>query len=98
MYSYYDQMLIIQGINGDILKLALIRMQEEIDNNNWDVFILLSVYDEIQTEAHRSISDKWLLKQEQIMRESAETIIKSIPVVCDCKITECWQKQKIKIN
>lgn len=82
----------IQGINGDILKLALINMQNEIDSNGWDVNILLSVYDEILTEANRNQAEQWLLKHQQIMQESAETIIKSIPVVADCKISECWQK------
>jgi DNA polymerase I-like protein with 3'-5' exonuclease and polymerase domains len=82
----------IQGINGDILKLALINMQEEIDTNKWDVNILLSVYDEIQVEANRVQAESWLLKHEQIMRQAAETIIKTIPVVCECKISEHWEK------
>jgi len=82
----------IQGINGDILKLALINIQNEIDNNNWDVKILLTVYDEIQTEANRNIAELWLGKQKQLMQEAAETIIKTISIICDCKISECWQK------
>lgn len=82
----------IQGVNGDVLKLAIVNMQEEIDNNGWDVNILLTVYDEIQTEANRNIAEKWLKKQEEIMVDAAQTIIKTIPVVCDCKITEYWQK------
>lgn len=82
----------IQGINGDILKLALIKMQEEIDTNLWDVNILLTVYDEIQTEANINIADKWRLKHEEIMKEAAETIIKTVPIVCDCKISTCWKK------
>jgi len=82
----------IQGINGDIIKLALIMMQEEIDKNNWDVYILLTVYDEIQAEARKIIADKWVKKHEEIMIKAAETVIKSIPVKCDCKITEHWEK------
>ena len=82
----------IQGVNGDILKLALIMMQEEIDSNSWDVNILLTVYDEIQAEAHRSIADKWVLKHEEIMKKAAQTVIKTVPIVCDCKITEHWEK------
>jgi len=82
----------IQGVNGDVLKLALIMMQEEIDFNNWDVNILLTVYDEIQAEAHRSIADKWVLKHEEIMKKAAQTVIKTVPIVCDCKITEHWEK------
>lgn len=82
----------IQGCNGDILKLAIINMQNEIDDNNWDVNILLTVYDEIQTEVNRNIAELWLKKQEEIMVNAAKTIIKTIPVVCDCKISEYWQK------
>jgi DNA polymerase I - 3''-5'' exonuclease and polymerase domains len=35
----------IQGCNGNIIKLALINTQKEINLNNWPVTILLSVYD-----------------------------------------------------
>lgn len=82
----------IQGINGDILKLALINLQEEIDTNNWNVNILLTVYDEIQVEAHRSIAEDWKVVQNKIMIDAAKTIIKTIPIVVDCKISEHWQK------
>ena len=82
----------IQGVNGDILKLAIVNMQEEIDNNGWDVNILLTIYDEIQTEVNRNIAEAWLKKQEELMVNAAQSIIKTIPVVCDCKIAEYWQK------
>ena len=82
----------IQGTNGDIIKLALINMQDVIEKENWDVRILLSVYDEIQTETHRSIAEKWRIRQSQIMIDAAKTIIKTIPVEVDCKISEYWQK------
>jgi DNA polymerase I-like protein with 3'-5' exonuclease and polymerase domains len=82
----------IQSTNADIVKLTLVNLQKEIDRNNWDVFILLSIYDEVITEAHRSIAEEWRLTQNKIMIESAQQIIKTIPVVADCKISECWQK------
>ncbi len=40
----------IQGTNGDVIKLALVMVQDEIDKHKWPVRILLSIYDEIQTE------------------------------------------------
>jgi DNA polymerase-1 len=82
----------VQGTNADILKLALILLQKEIDENNWDVFILLTVYDEIQCEAHRSIAEAWRQKQTEIMIKAAQTIIKSVPMDVDCKISEHWTK------
>lgn len=82
----------IQGTNADIIKLALINLQDEIDNNNWDVNLLLTVYDEVQSEAHRSIAEEWKSVQNRIMVEAAQAIIKSVPIIVDCKISECWQK------
>lgn len=82
----------IQGTNGDIIKLALIRTQEEIDKNNWPVTILLAVYDEIQTECRSDLADKWKLKLDEIMVNAAKEVIKTVPVVVDCKISDCWQK------
>lgn len=82
----------IQGANGNVIKYALIKVQEEIDQNNWPVTILLSVYDEIQTECREDKANEWCKKLEQIMIESAQIIIKTVPVKVDCKVTNCWQK------
>ncbi len=82
----------IQGTNGDIIKKALIMVQKEIDENNWDVTIILSVYDEIQTECLKSQADAWKVKLQQLMIEAAEEVIKSVPVVVDVDISEYWKK------
>ena len=82
----------IQGCNGNIIKLALINVQKEIDKNNWPVNILLSVYDEIQTECRSDKAEEWRSILENIMIESAKVVIKSIPVKVDCGIHECWEK------
>lgn len=82
----------IQGCNGNIIKLALINTQKEIDLNNWPVTILLSVYDEIQCECKEDMAEEWKNKLEEIMIKSAETVIKTIPIKCDCGIHDYWQK------
>jgi len=82
----------IQGCNGNIIKLALINTQKEIDLNNWPVNILLSVYDEIQTECREDMAEEWSKKLEQIMIESAQVVIKTIPIKADCGIHDYWQK------
>jgi DNA polymerase-1 len=82
----------IQGCNGNIIKLALINVYKEILNNNWPVTILLSVYDEIQTECEDSVTEQWKLKLEEIMIQSAKVLIKTIPVEVDCGIHEYWEK------
>jgi DNA polymerase-1 len=82
----------IQGSNGDIIKLALINVQNRIDANNYPVTIILAVYDEIQTECRDDFAEEWKLILNDIMIESAKVIIKSIPVEVDCKISKSWTK------
>ena len=82
----------IQGCNGDIIKMVLVETQRVIDNNNYPVKILLSVYDEIQTECKEEFAEEWKIILQNIMINTAKTIIKDIPVVVDCKIVDFWQK------
>lgn len=82
----------IQGTNGDIIKSALIKVQSFIDNKQLPINILLSVYDEIQTECPEDIADWWKLELDRIMVEAAKEVIKSVPIVVDCKIDSYWNK------
>ena len=78
--------------NGDIIKQALIDVQQEIYDNKWDVKIILAVYDEIQTECAEDQADKWKLKLDELMVNAAKKVLKDVPVVVDCSINEFWQK------
>lgn len=82
----------LQGSNGDIIKQALVNIQKLIDSNNYPVNILLSVYDEIQTECKESFSEEWKVILEKEMIKAAQIVIKSIPVVVDVKISDYWDK------
>lgn len=82
----------IQGTNADIIKLALINTQKEIDKNNWPVRILLSIYDEIQTECREDKAEEWKNKLQEIMISTAKTVLKIVPVKADCDISDYWKK------
>lgn len=82
----------IQGTNGDIIKLALCRVSDAIKAEKWPVNILLSVYDEIQTECDYNSAKKWKVRLDELMIEAAEEVIKDIPIVVDCSISEYWTK------
>ncbi len=82
----------IQGTNADIIKEALINTQKYIEENNLDVNILLSIYDEIQTECREDIAEEWKEKLEEIMVDSAKTVIKNVPIEAGCSINEYWNK------
>lgn len=82
----------IQGTNADIIKLALIKVQNYIDDNNLPINILLSVYDELQTECPENLAESWKLKLDELMVASAKEVLLEVPVVVDCSINDYWTK------
>lgn len=82
----------IQGVNGTVIKLALIKVQKEIDKYQYPVKILLSVYDEIQTECKGAFAEEWSGILESKMIEAGQEIIKTVPIIADCSISDYWKK------
>lgn len=80
----------MQGSNADILKLALINIQNIIDEGNLPVNILLNVHDEIVSECREDYVDIWKSILEDTIIEAAQTIIKSIPVKADTVVSDYW--------
>jgi DNA polymerase-1 len=82
----------IQGTNADVIKRALCLVQKEIDTNNYPVNILLSVYDEIQTECREDFAEEWCKRLEILMVQAAQESIKTVPIIAECSINDCWTK------
>lgn len=82
----------IQSTNANITKQALIYLQEEIDLNNYPVEILITIHDEILTLCKEEFAEPWKDILEEIMIKAAQLVIKTIPVVVDCKINNFWEK------
>lgn len=82
----------IQGCNADIIKKALIDTQNEIDCNKWDAKIILSVYDELQVEVKESQAEAFKDVLESTMINAAKTVIKTVPIEAECKVSDYWTK------
>lgn len=82
----------IQGTNADITKLAMVKAYETIRNEGVDAKIILSVYDEIQTEVHKSQAEEWKHKLQSIMQQAGEDVITTVPIVADCSVSNYWNK------
>lgn len=78
--------------NGDIIKLTLCNLQDKIDANSLPMEIKLSVYDEIQTECREDFAEEAKALLEQTMIDSAQVVIKRIPIKADVSINDCWTK------
>ena len=82
----------IQGTAGDILKLSLITLNNLVLIKRYPVKIVNVIHDEILTECDESFSAEWKEYMGKGMRKSAESVIKTVPMLVDCKINKCWQK------
>ncbi len=78
----------IQGTEGDILKLALIKVERAIGPLN--AFIANQVYDEILVESPKGPVKQVAQLIEQEMIRAAETYIKTVPVGVETKIGLTW--------
>ena len=81
-----------QGSNADCTKQALIYTQKEIDDNNYPVEILMTIHDEIVSLSKEEFAETWKPILEDCMIRAAQLVIKTIPVVVDCKISDQWEK------
>lgn len=79
-----------QGSNADIIKQALVDLQDIIDKNNYPVYILLSIHDELLCECREDFVDIWKPILEDTMIKAAQIIIKTIPVKVDSVVSEFW--------
>lgn len=80
-----------QGSNANIIKQALIDIQDVIDANNYPVDILLTIHDEILTECNDvDFAEEWAKILSDTMINAAKTLIKTIPVKVDPVISEFW--------
>lgn len=82
----------IQGANADITKTALIFIRNYINDHNLDIKIVNVIHDEIITECREDIAEWWSGEMSKLMIAAAKVVIKTIPVVVDCKVSDCWTK------
>lgn len=82
----------MQGTNADIIKLALVLIQKEIDKHNYPVRIIMAVHDEIVCEVKEEFVDTWKHIQMNLMVDAGKAVLKKVPVVCDVKVGKSWKE------
>lgn len=85
----------IQGTQADLVKIAMIRVQQWIEKNNFDIKMLLQVHDELVFEIKNQEIDNFVPK----IREIMEGVWKSeIPLLVDVEIGKNWGEGLEKLN
>ncbi len=77
----------IQGSSADMIKIAMINIYRELEQNNMKTKMILQVHDELVFDLHREESDE----VQKIVKDKMVNAIKlDVPVVVDMKTGKNW--------
>lgn len=82
----------IQGTSADITKLAMLNLYHDLSNYHYDANIILQVHDEIGVLAHKSQAEAIKLVVDESMTQSAQELLKNVPVKVDAYVGDIWKK------
>jgi DNA polymerase-1 len=84
----------IQGSSADITKLALIYIYRAIKSTPKfkDVKIVMTVHDQIDTIAHKDISEEWGKVLTELMEKAGNIVITNNLLKVDTTISTVWEK------
>ncbi len=77
----------IQGLQADVLKIAMINIFKELAGNQDEIRMLLQVHDELVFEVKEDKIEKWLNIIRPLMENSHKL---SVPVVAEAKVGDNW--------
>ena len=80
----------IQGAAADIMKLAMIKVDEALKANNLDARIVMQVHDELVIEAKIECADE---VKKIVKREMENAVELSIPLTVDVTEGKNWLEQ-----
>lgn len=81
----------IQGSAADLIKMAMVKVYEELRKRNLKSKLILQVHDELIVETHRSE----LTEVKQLVEECMEKAIElSVPVIAEISSGDNWYKAK----
>ena len=81
----------IQGTASDIVKIAMLRVDEEFKREKFDARLLMQVHDELLVEVEAGVADK---VAEVLKREMESAVTLDVPLVVDVGIADNWMDAK----
>jgi DNA polymerase-1 len=79
----------IQGSAADIIKIAMIRLQEKLEKNKMGAKLILQIHDELVVEAPFSEKDAVIILMKETM-ESAYPL--DVPLTVDAGFGKNWRE------
>lgn len=82
----------IQGSNGDALKRAMIRVQQQVDYREYAPGMVACVHDEIVLEVNERDGEAACQMLKAEMQAAGQFYLPGVPIKADVGIAPCWQK------
>ncbi|QDP52804.1 MAG: putative DNA polymerase [Prokaryotic dsDNA virus sp.] len=82
----------IQGTGADMIKLAMVKIRDYINDNDYPAYMVTQVHDEIGVEVKDEHAEEWAQIQSQLMRDAGAEIIPDFPMGVDHTISKKWCK------
>lgn len=85
----------IQGLQADVLKIAMINIHKEIKGKEDEIKMLMQVHDELVFEIREDLVENWVKKIKPMMENAVKL---SVPVIAEAKVGDNWgDMQKLQI-
>ncbi len=81
----------IQGLQADVLKVAMINIAKEIFGKEDEIKMLLQVHDELVFEVKEEKVEEWVKKIKPLM---ADAVKLTVPVIAEAKVGDNWGDMK----
>ena len=78
---------LIQGSGSDILKLAIAKLSDHLNDN---VRLVACVHDELVLEVKEELAEECKIVLQDAMISAAETVLKTVPAEADASIGDSW--------
>lgn len=83
---------LIQSVNADITKQAMIEIRDYAKKHKVRTSFINAVYDEIVTRTHKDDNPSFHPIKLKIMRDVAERMVNSVPMLVDGSVNPYWNK------
>ena len=81
----------MQGGAADLIKKAMIRIDEELERGGWQTRLLLQVHDELLFEVPVKEADKTAALVKSVMEGAADPVVQlDVPLVADVGMADNW--------
>jgi DNA polymerase-1 len=83
----------IQGSNADVIKQAMIYLQNEIEDRDLDAKLVHSIHDEVVLENNKSLDEEMPDIVQRNLHRAWNDFFERVPIKTDTVVRPCWSKK-----